>query len=814
MRFRFLPVVAVLIAIGASTAHAQQTAPRYLTPPQVITDILSAPPLPAAVVSPSRRTVALIERASMPDIAQLARPVLRLAGWRIDPASNGPHRPTGIRGLAFRPVAGGAEVPVALPAGELIPIGFDATGSQYAVGVIGARRVTLWVADPTTGHAHAVTDAPLNAAMSGGYGGEPPCAWVGRTEELLCRFVVATRGPEPEAPTVPTGPNVQQNLGTVAPVRTYEDMLGSPHDEALFAYYFTSQLAYVEAGTGRRTPVGAPGIFEDATPSPDGRYILTAAIERPFSWLVPSEDFPKTVAIWNRQGEVVRTVAQVPLADNVPIGGVVTGPRDWQWDAAAPATVVWVDALDGGNPRAPAAFRDRAMALTAPFGGEPAELMKIVHRFQSIEWTDAGVALVTESDRATRKTWTWLLDAPGSAPRKLWERRSEDAYGDPGAPVRRPDPAGTILQHGDTIYLAGVGASPEGDRPFLDRLNLKTLAADRLFRTDDRSYEPVVGLLNDEGTSVLTRYETRADPPNYMVRDTATGSRRALTAFPDPAPQLHGVTKQLITYARADGVKLSGTLYLPADYKAGRRLPLILWAYPREFTDAADAGQVTGSPNRFMIVTGSGSAHLLFVTQGYAVLDSPSMPIVGPGETANDTYVEQLVASAQAAIDKVVEMGIADRDRVGVGGHSYGAFMTANLLAHSRLFRAGTAESGAYNRSLTPFGFQNERRTFWQVPQLYARMSPFWYADKVKDAILLTHGEMDDNSGTFPIQSERFYMALKGHGATVRYITLPYEAHGYLGRESVLDVVAEELNWFNRYVKQAAPRETAAAGPR
>ncbi len=362
------------------------------------------------------------------------------------------------------------------------------------------------------------------------------------------------------------------------------------------------------------------------------------------------------------------------------------------------------------------------------------------------------------------------------------------------------------MQHGDDIYLAGAGASPEGVHPFLDRLDLKTLATDRLFRTDNRSYEPVVALLSDDGTSVLTRYETHDDAPNYVVRNTAAGTRRALTAFPDPAPQLRGVQKQLITYTRADGVQLSGTLYLPAGYQAGQRLPLILWAYPREFTDPRDAGQVTTSPNRFMIVSGASAAHLLFVTEGYAVLDNPSMPIVGPGETANDTYVEQLVASAKAAIDKVVDMGIADRDRVGVGGHSYGAFMTANLLAHSRLFRAGTAESGAYNRSLTPFGFQNERRTFWQAPQLYARMSPFWHADQVKDAILLTHGEMDDNSGTFPIQSERFYMALKGHGATVRYITLPYEAHGYLGRESVLDVVAEELHWFNHYVKDAGPR--------
>jgi dipeptidyl aminopeptidase/acylaminoacyl peptidase len=810
MRIRHVAATLVVLALSSLSVVLAQPPPpsRYLTPPQVITDMLSAPPLPQAVLGPSRQVVALVERSSMPDIAELARPVLRLAGWRIDPETNGPHRPNGIRGVVFKKIADGSDVRATFPqGGELLPIGFNQDGTRYAAGVTSADRITLWIADVATGQAKAVTTTPLNAAGTAGFRGDPPCVWASAAQ-LLCRFVVADRGAPPTASRVPTGPNVQQNLGKVAPVRTYEDMLGSAHDEALFSYYFTSQLAWVNATTGQTTPIGQPGIFEDAEPSPDGRFVLVARLKHPFSWLVPSQDFPKDVEIWDRTGAVVKKIADVPLAESVPIGGVVTGPRDWQWESAAPATVVWVEALDKGDPHATVPHRDRILTLAAPFTADARELMTLVHRFRSIDWTDRGLALVAETDRPTRMTWTWVLDAPGAAPRKLSARRSSDAYSDPGDPIRRPAPADTIVQHGDDIYLAGAGASPQGEHPFLDRLNLKTLATARLYRSDDRSYEPVVALLDDDATSILTRHESHDDTPNYMVRQTAARTARALTTFPDPAPQLKGVTSQLLTYTRSDGVKLSGTLYLPADYKPGTRLPLILWAYPREFTDANDAGQITSSPNRFLIVSGSGSAHLLFVTQGYAVLDSPTMPIIGPGETANDTYVEQLVASAKAAIDKVVAMGIADPDRVGVGGHSYGAFMTANLLAHSRLFRAGAAESGAYNRSLTPFGFQNERRTFWQAPQLYARMSPFWYANEVKDAILLTHGEMDDNSGTFPIQSERFYMALKGHGATVRYLTLPYEAHGYLGRESVLDVVAEELNWFNRYVKDAAPRET------
>jgi dipeptidyl aminopeptidase/acylaminoacyl peptidase len=365
---------------------------------------------------------------------------------------------------------------------------------------------------------------------------------------------------------------------------------------------------------------------------------------------------------------------------------------------------------------------------------------------------------------------------------------------------------GTVLQAGDSIYLAGTGSSPEGDRPFLDRLNVTTFATERLFRSDNASYESFVGLIDDGAAKILTRYETRKDPPNYYVRDLRAGSRQAITQFADPHPQITAAERTLVTYKRADGVQLNGTIYVPPGHRPGERLPMLVWAYPREFVDADAASQVTGSPNRFTVV--SGASHLLLLTQGYAIFDGPTMPIVGPGETANDKYVEQLVASAEAAVEKAVEMGVADRHRVGVGGHSYGAFMTANLLAHSDLFAAGIARSGAYNRSLTPFGFQSERRTFWDVPQVYAAMSPFWFAHRINEPILLIHGEADDNSGTFPIQSERLYMALKGHGATVRYVTLPHEAHGYAARESVLHTVAETLNWLDKYVKAASARGT------
>ena len=797
---------AVLVLLLAPSLAAQTPSVAgggtYLLPPQPIIDIVDAPPIPQVTVSPSHQLVALLHRRINPPIAELARPMHGLAGVRVNPKTNGPHRTSGIYGVTFKKMDG-SEIKVATPNGATLDvIGFSADGSRFAFTATRENGITLWTAEPATGQAKETVGVTINGLSTSG--GASACDWVGKSVTLLCRTILQNRGPAPVEPAAPAGPNVQETNGKPAPVRTYEDMLTSAHDEALFEHYFTSQLALIDTASGTRANVGRPGIFGNVDPSPDGEYILVSRIKRPFSRLVEAPAFPTDIEVWNKRGDTVKAVADVPLADAVPIGGVVSGPRRVAWRSSAPAALVWAEALDCGDPKTKVPFRDRVVTLAAPFTANPAEVAKTEFRFSGFWETDKGVVLLTESDRISRVTRTWIIDSPAAAPRRLWYRKTQDAYGDPGTPVQRTRPGRGLVQNGNWIYLTGSGASPQGDRPFLDRLNLKTLATERLFKTDDRSYETVVSLLSDDARSVLTRYETRVDPPNYIVRDMTAGSRRALTTFADPAPRLRTIEKQLITYKRKDGVQLSGTLYLPPDRKSGERLPLIMWAYPVEFGDADAASQVTGSPNRFTII--SGPSHLYLLMQGYAVLDGASMPIVGPEDRANDTYVEQLVASAEAAIDKVVDMGVADRNRIGVGGHSYGAFMTANLLAHSRLFRAGFAESGAYNRTLTPFGFQNETRTFWDAPDLYGRMSPFWYANQVKDPILLMHGEADDNSGTFPIQSERFHMALKGFGATVRYVTLPHEAHGYAARETLLHVIAEKINWFDKYVKNAAPR--------
>ena len=802
MRLRRAAVLLVLCAAASPAGFAQ--APAYLSPPPAIVDIMSAEPLPTVAVSPTRDVIVLMPRTSMPDIAEVSQPMLRLGGLRINPRTNGPHGGSSGTGLTIRTIADGAERRIAVPAGARIGgLKFSPDGKRLAFTNTRQNAIDLYLADVATGQLKAVAGASINGLTNA-------CEWLNDSSAMLCAFVPAGRGQAPAAPAAPSGPNIQENYGNPGPVRTYQDLLASAHDESLFEYYMQSQLGIVDAASGRMAPVGQPGMISAASASPDGRFMLVTRVKRPFSRLLPSALFPADVEVWNRAGERVRTVADVAMGDTIPMNGVATGPRSYRWVPVEPATLLWAEALDKGDLRNEVPHRDRVLTLKAPFTGQPAEVAKTEFRYGGASFTDKGIVLLSESDRKTRTTRTWVMSPSWAEPRKLWDRKQQDQYSNPGTPLMDVN-GDTIKQVGNAIYLAGAGASKDGERPFLDRLDLTTLKTERLFRSDATSYETVVGLLSDDASRVMTRYETRTEPPNYYVRQLPSGTKTAITQFKDPHPQITKAMadRMFVTYPRKDGVNLSGTIYLPAGYQKGQRVPMVLWAYPREFVDADAASQITGSPNRFTTV--SGASHLLLLAHGYAIFDGATMPIIGPGETANDTYVEQLVSSAEAAVNKAVELGIAERGRIGVGGHSYGAFMTANLLAHSDLFAAGIARSGAYNRTLTPFGFQAETRTYWEVPQVYHNMSPFNFAHKINEPILLIHGEADNNSGTFPIQSERLYMALKGHGATVRYVTLPHESHGYSARQSNLHVVAETINWLDKYVKNGKDRQTTVS---
>ena len=788
-------IIAATTLFFAFQVFAQQP---YKLPPKEVVDILDAPPTPRVLESPTGDLLALVEYKPMPAIADLSRPILRIAGSRIMPDQNSQQILNFSTTLSLKDIRTGSLRRISLPDG----IRFAATTWSPDAKTIAFLRyveggVELWSLDVGSGIAKALTGPVVNAVTRS-------FTWMPDGRSLLVSLVLEGRGPAPEPPRVPAGPNVRETSGKAAKVATYQDLLKSASDEDLFEYYAASQLAVVDASSGLTKKIGKPGLFAGASASPDANSFLVDRIKKPFSYSVPYEGFAHAYEVWDRDGVLVACPADLPPADTVPMNGVPTGPRDMEWLALKPATLIWVEALDGGDPEKEAPFRDRVMTLAAPFTDPPTEVFRFKDRAQDVApLATPGLALASEFDWKKRWRTTWLvnLDRPGTTPRKIFERNSQDRYNDPGFPVRITLKTGewVVLQDRDWIYLNGAGASPKGDHPFLDRLDLKTMKKERLFQCQDPAYEDFVAFLGTSRREIVVRRETKTEPPNYYLYDLKNGRRKALTEFPDPAPLLTGVKTELVTYKREDGVELSGTLYLPPGYKPGTRLPVVIWAYPLEYNDAGTAGQVRGSVNRFPFYRGA--SHLFFVTQGYAVLDNAQMPVVGDPKTVNDTFVRQIVSNAAAAIKKLDEMDVGDPKRVGIGGHSYGAFMTANLLAHCDLFAAGIARSGAYNRTLTPFGFQSERRTLWEAPDTYINMSPFMRADGIKTPLLLIHGEADNNSGTFPIQSERLFAALQGFGATARLVMLPYESHGYSARESVLHVLAEMFDWFETYVK-------------
>ncbi|MGA7413194.1 MAG: prolyl oligopeptidase family serine peptidase, partial [Bryobacteraceae bacterium] len=737
----------------------------YQQPPKTVADALNAPLTPMISVSPQRDYAVFMQPVLYPPITDVAQPMLRLAGIRIDTNTNAMHMALTFASYAIHRLSDGGEIKITTPRDAKLgaPI-WSPDGQQFAFTNTTANSVELWLATTATGQTRRVDGAVVNGVFPAGGRGGSVAAWLGDNKTMIVRLVPAKRGAPYAESWIPKGPHVQESLGNAGPAPTFEDLLSTPRDEDLFDYYATAQLTYLDSKTGKLTPLGSPGIFTVLAPSPDGLHLLVSRLHRPYSYQLPASRFPAEVEVWDRAAKMEYKVASLPLADRVPLAGVRTGPRAYDWLPTEPATLTWVEALDGGNPKEKALNRDRIMLLSAPFRSEPLEVAKVRERFNRMQPLADGKALVWDYERVSRVTRTLEvdLDKPGSETRVLFNRNVNDAYHDPGDPVTKTTPDGRRLaiQTGDQLLFSGLGATPTGDKPFVDRFNLATGKAERLFQSDS-GFENVVAVLDDNGTRLLTRRESPTEPPNYFIRTGAT--LKQLTHYTNPMPQAAGVKKQLVTYKRSDGVPLSFTLYLPPNYKQGTRLPAVLWAYPFEFSDSDTAGQVTGhNAQAFNRLT----YHQLFVLQGYALLDEATMPIVGDADTVNNTYMEQLQMDAQAAVDKAVEMGVVDRDRVGVFGHSYGAFMTLNLLAHTNLFHAGVAESGAYNRTLTPFGFQTEIRTFWQANDVYTKMSPFWFADKITTPILLIHGEADDNTGTFPIQSERMYAAIRGNGGT------------------------------------------------
>ncbi len=821
-------------AVAPQSSHASPTptptqAPEHTAPPPVVVsnydkppkdvlDVLHAPSPPVPYVSPTGDSMLLVTWEEYPPMARVAEPFLRLAGVRVEPRTRRRHDTPG--GYGITPCATdftitnmtGAENRVTLPTGGCVdgPM-WSADGKRFAFRNTAESAVELWVGDASSGAVHAIAGARLNPMLGN------VVQWMPDQKTLLVKLIPDNLPPPPAAPLAPIGPNIQETSGQKGESSTYElrDTLSSKHDEELFDYYATSQLAVVDATSGSIVRIGAAGIYTTVDAAPDGEHVLVESIHKPYSYVTTYGRFPRNVEVWDRSGKVTRSVASLPLADRVPVHGVPTGPRDFDWRATEPATLTWAEALDGGDWNVKVPARDKVMMQKAPFATAPVEIARTEQRFSGFSWCEQpSLALLHEYDENKHWTRTFTLDVDDRAakPRALWDLSSDEHYKDPGRPVYRElaNGAWVVRQVGDSIYLNGQGASPDGDRPFLDRLDLKTRTYERLFRSDKTALDRFLAFTTDPAHAFLTWHQTPSEPPNAFLRTLGgpnanapageaafASTARAVTHIPDPTPSVRAIKKRLVKYKRKDGLDLSFTLYTPPNYKEGERVPTILYAYPNDYADAKTASQVTGSEQTFTRLR----QYRLLLLAGYAIIDNASFPIIGDPKRAYDTYLEQLVDDAKAAVDKAVQLGVADPDRIGVTGHSHGALMTVNLLAHSDLFRAGVATSGSYNKTLTPFGFQNERRSVWEAQSVYLKASPFFFADKLKLPVLIMHGEDDANPGTTPLQAKKLYEAIRGNGGTARLVMLPHEPHWYSSMESNEQLIAEMIRWFDKYVK-------------
>ncbi len=778
----------------------------YQKPPKEILDLVDVPRAPSVLLSDNKETMVLLSRNAYKTIEELSEEELRLGGLRIDQKTNIGSRVTYYNNIQLKNIKrNNADViqVTGLPQNpRLTNFSWSPDQTKIALTNTTAKGVELWVLDIETYSVKRLSPARLNANLGS------VINWFNDSKSMLVKMTSADRKALINTETeVPTGPIVSENNGKKAQNRTYQDLLKSPSDEYNFEQLALSEI-YKISLDGNAEKWLESAMYRGLDFSPDGNYIMITTVEKPFSYLVPYSRFPSKTTIFTKDGEAVQTVLEVPLIEDLPEGfmAVRTGKRDFEWRNDKAATLIYVEALDGGDPENEVALRDEVFELEAPYNGSGKSILKTINRFSGITWATENMAIAYDYWWNTRNTKTYMFNPSNSqeTTKVLWDRNYQDRYSDPGRFTTKRNKMGSrVLEvSGNKAFLMGAGYTEKGQFPFVDAFDLNTAKTTRIYQSKLTDKKESLSDYNPEKDELLVRIESPTEYPNYFFRNAKSNKLRQITIFQNPFKSIQDVHKEVIKYTREDGLELSATMYLPVDYDKNKKekMPMILWAYPTEFKDKASAGQTTQNSNEFTFPYYGSMVY--WVTRGYVVLDDASFPIIGEGDTEpNDSFRKQLVANAKAAIDAVDELGYIDRNRVACGGHSYGAFMVANLLSHSDLFAAGIARSGAYNRTLTPFGFQSEERNYWEVPEVYNMMSPFMHADKMKHPLLLIHGEDDNNSGTYPMQSERYFNALKGLGATTRLVMLPKESHGYQSIESILHVLWEQDQWLEKYVK-------------
>ncbi|WP_027391714.1 alpha/beta hydrolase family protein [Aquimarina latercula] len=800
----FIKSFFIILFLG-SVLNAQENL-EYQKPVKEILDLVDVPLAPSIRIDQKGEHMIFLYRDGYKTIAELSEKEMRLAGLRINPKTNISSRTSYYNNIKIKKIDGEPVQVTGLPTKPRISnISWSPNQTKAAFTNTSGNGVELWILDIKNNKANKITDATLNANIGS------PFRWFKDDSSLLVKFLPNKKKDLINVDeAIPSGPTISISEGTKAQNRTYQDLLKNPNDEYNFEQLATSEIFKVNLD-GTKKSWSKTGMIRNYSFSPDGNYVMVTEIKKPFSYLVPYYRFPQETTIYKSTGEVFKTINKVPIDEVRPKGfmSARTGKRSISWRTDKPSTLIWAEALDKGDPNIEVEYRDEVFQQDAPFESTPKSILKTINRYSGIQWSsDNNIAFAYDYWWNTRNTKTYVFNPNESSekPQIIHDRNYQDRYNDPGNFVTARNEFGRSVVdiNKGNVYLMGDGYTKEGQFPFVDQFSIKGNTTKRVYTSSyTDKVENIYFATNIEKGEFLVGIESPSEYPNYYIRNiNAKDQVKQITNFANPFAALQGVHKEVIKYKRDDGLELSGTLYLPIGYDKTKKekMPMILWAYPEEFKDKKSASQSTSNPNEFTYPWWGSMVY--WVTRGYVVLDDASFPIVGEGdEEPNDSFRKQLVANAKAAIDAVDNLGLIDRNRVAVGGHSYGAFMTANLLSHSNLFAAGIARSGAYNRTLTPFGFQSEERSYWEAPEVYNTMSPFMHADKMKTPLLLIHGKADNNSGTYPLQSERYFNALKGLGATARLIMLPKESHGYRAKESILHLLWEQDQWLEKYVK-------------